>query len=212
MCGFPEGMIVSIEFVTGQEDGDMPVVVLRALSATGRRLVDAGRTLVREFGFAGVAVDAVIREAGLSKSTFYNHFEGKDDLFARIVAEEAEWWGENLRSELSRLDGDDPYEHMLMVFDLVDHRQDGSNCGNLLFAAMNSFTHPNEPVKRIASVGIDRLRGEFRALVGEAFDDDVDERFEVYWLLIAASASRARVSADRSRRLARRLMEGWPTA
>jgi TetR/AcrR family transcriptional repressor of mexJK operon len=36
-------------------------------------------------GFAGASMDAIAREAGVSKATLYSHFQGKDDLFGAIV-------------------------------------------------------------------------------------------------------------------------------
>src|SRR4051812_50138339 len=48
---------------------------------TGReRLVAAAVDLFYRNGFGAVGVDRVIAAAGVTKTTFYKHFEGKDDL------------------------------------------------------------------------------------------------------------------------------------
>lgn len=44
----------------------------------------AGRVFLRD-GFAGASMDAIAREAKVSKATLYSHFQGKDDLFGAIV-------------------------------------------------------------------------------------------------------------------------------
>lgn len=46
----------------------------------------AGRVFLRD-GFAGASMDAIAREAKVSKATLYSHFRGKDDLFGAIIRE-----------------------------------------------------------------------------------------------------------------------------
>src|SRR4051812_18809248 len=53
---------------------------------TGReRLVAAAVELFYRHGFGAVGVDRVIEAAGVTKTTFYKHFEGKDDLMVAAV-------------------------------------------------------------------------------------------------------------------------------
>src|SRR5947208_1370563 len=48
--------------------------------ATGReRMVAAAIELFYRHGFGAVGIDQVIAEAGVTKTTFYKHFEGKGD-------------------------------------------------------------------------------------------------------------------------------------
>jgi TetR/AcrR family transcriptional repressor of mexJK operon len=50
-------------------------------------VLKAASTLFLTQGYAAVSMEAVAREAGVSKATLYAHFTGKDALFAAIVAE-----------------------------------------------------------------------------------------------------------------------------
>jgi hypothetical protein len=53
---------------------------------TGReRLVAAAVELFYRSGFAAVGVDQIIAAAGVTKTTFYKHFESKDDLMVAAV-------------------------------------------------------------------------------------------------------------------------------
>src|SRR3712207_5867039 len=52
-----------------------------------RAILDAAAELFLAHGFAAVSMDAVARQAGVSKATLYAHFPGKDALFAAMVAE-----------------------------------------------------------------------------------------------------------------------------
>lgn len=52
-----------------------------------RRLLDAASELILEEGMPRLRVEEVARRAGLSVGTFYIYFEGKEDLFAKLVLE-----------------------------------------------------------------------------------------------------------------------------
>ncbi len=52
-----------------------------------RRLLDAANELISEEGVPGLRVEDVARRAGLSVGTFYIYFQGKEDLFAKLVIE-----------------------------------------------------------------------------------------------------------------------------
>ncbi len=170
------------------------------------RLIAAGRAMVMEYGFGGVSVEGVITEAGVSKSTFYNHFESKDALLERVVRAEVDWWGRELRAELTKRGGDDVVERLLAVFELVGERQAEGNAGCVLLSACNAYAHPREPVLESALAGVDRVRTDLRAMVEEAVGGKSESVFEAYWALIVAATSRARVDVETSRRTAERLL------
>src|SRR5260370_7766636 len=52
-------------------------------------LAAAERTFLAS-GFGAVTMDAIAREAGVSKATVYAHFTGKEELFGAIVARVSE--------------------------------------------------------------------------------------------------------------------------
>lgn len=45
------------------------------------RLLDAGRSVFAEVGYAAATVDDIIERAGTSRATFYRYFKSKEDLF-----------------------------------------------------------------------------------------------------------------------------------
>lgn len=49
------------------------------------QILDAAAHLFLQYGYGAVSMDAVAREAGVSKATLYAHFDGKDALFATLV-------------------------------------------------------------------------------------------------------------------------------
>lgn len=57
----------------------------RSADETRRRILDAAYELFYREGFARIGVDAIAREAGVTKRTLYYHFESKDALFAAVL-------------------------------------------------------------------------------------------------------------------------------
>jgi AcrR family transcriptional regulator len=81
----------------------MQVTATTALAASGSRaakpqqVLDAARTLFLRDGFSATSMDAVAKEAGVSKATVYAHYKSKEELFAGIIhAECTRSWPETL--------------------------------------------------------------------------------------------------------------------
>ncbi|MGI8330577.1 TetR/AcrR family transcriptional regulator [Actinomadura scrupuli] len=62
------------------------------MTGTERRqqLLDVGRTLFAERGFDGTSVEEIAAKAGVSKPVVYEHFGGKEGLYAVVVDREME--------------------------------------------------------------------------------------------------------------------------
>lgn len=52
------------------------------------QLLDVGRTLFAERGFEGTSVEEIAHKAGVSKPVVYEHFGGKEGLYAVVVDRE----------------------------------------------------------------------------------------------------------------------------
>jgi TetR/AcrR family transcriptional regulator, transcriptional repressor of aconitase len=48
-------------------------------------ILDAGAAEISEHGLGGASINRVIAAAGMSKSSFYHYFEGKDDLYGAVT-------------------------------------------------------------------------------------------------------------------------------
>ena len=58
-------------------------------AGTKKKLLTSAEKLFREHDFTTVSVDNIVEEAGVSKGTFYVHFESKDALIASLIIEYA---------------------------------------------------------------------------------------------------------------------------
>ena len=137
---------------------------------TGReRLVAAAIELFYRHGFGAVGVDQVIASAGVTKTTFYKHFEGKDDLMVAAVVRRDEWesaaWGRAVR----KLAGDDPVKQLLAMWDVMDlWFNDPEFHGCIFMNAAAEFPNPHDPVHQAAAAYKRRVRDHFRDLAKSA--------------------------------------------
>lgn len=63
-------------------------------NATRESLLSAARDLFGTQGYFDTSLDAIVHHAGVTKGAFYHHFEGKEELFLKVV--------ETVKRELSR--------------------------------------------------------------------------------------------------------------
>lgn len=61
-----------------------------APGGTRDAILEAARRRFLRFGAPKTTMDEVAREAGCSRTTLYSHFRNKDDLYARLLEQDAE--------------------------------------------------------------------------------------------------------------------------
>ncbi len=75
----------------------------RRMSATERRaqLIEVGRAVFAEHGYEGTAVEQIAKRAKVSKPVIYEHFGGKEGLYAVIVDREMDYVVRRLEEAIS---------------------------------------------------------------------------------------------------------------
>jgi AcrR family transcriptional regulator len=97
---------------------------------TGRerreQLISVGRTLFAEKGFEAVSVEEIAATAGVSKPVVYEHFGGKEGLYAVVVDREM---NQLLTTISGALQGTQPRQLLeqagMALFDYIDAQPDG---------------------------------------------------------------------------------------
>ncbi len=146
---------------------------LPPVSRTGRdRLVAAAVELFYRHGYGAVGIDRVITTAGVTKTTFYKHFEGKDDLMVAAVIQRDEWetalWGRAIR----KLAGDNPRQQFVARLDVMDvWFNDPDYRGCMFMNTAAEFPNPHDPVHRAASAILHRRRDDCRDMARAAGAD-----------------------------------------
>jgi AcrR family transcriptional regulator len=138
------------------------------------RLLAAAAELFYEQGIAATGVDAVLARAGVSPSTLYAHFPGKDALVAAYLEERHQVWVETWDEVLAELT--DPVERLLSVFDAVAlyRAREGSRRGCAFLAAATELP-VGHPGQRWLEADSRLLADRLRELAVAAGIEDADE-------------------------------------
>ena len=146
------------------------------------QLLDVGRRLFAEKGFEAVSVEEIAAKAGVSKPVVYEHFGGKEGLYAVLVDREMTYLLGSITDALTEPDLKD--EHVnprqlleragMALFDYIDRYPDG-------FRILVRDT----PVMRDPEHGEAVIRGTFAGLlvdVAARVDDLLAIQFKVHKL------------------------------
>jgi AcrR family transcriptional regulator len=141
---------------------------------TGReRLLTVAVELFYRNGFAAVGIDQVIETAGVTKTTFYKHFESKDDLMVAAVLRRDEWESQAWARAIRKFAGsDDPVKLLLAMFDVMDlWFNDPDFRGCMFLNTAIEFPNPHDPVHQAAAAYKRRVRDNCRDLAKAAGAD-----------------------------------------
>lgn len=84
------------------------------------RLIDTAEDIFYRDGFHSVGLDRILGEVGVTKTTFYNHFQSKEDLILAVLQARDQWWRKIFAERLRTVAGDDPAAQLHAVFDVLD--------------------------------------------------------------------------------------------
>lgn len=153
---------------------------------TGRaRLVHAAIELFYSHGFQAVGIDQIIASAGVTKTTFYKHFESKDELLVAAIRQRDQWEMDAWSTAVRKMAGDDPRAQLLAFFDVLDvwfNSPDFRGCQFINAAA--EFPNPHDPVHAIAAEHKRKSRDLFRDLAISAGLTDPERFADQYTALV----------------------------
>jgi AcrR family transcriptional regulator len=133
---------------------------------TGReRLVAVAVELFYRRGFNAVGVDQVIAAAGVTKTTFYKHFESKEDLMVAAVRRRDEWETQAWGRAINRIAGNDPLKQPLALLEVLDEWFNAPDYNGCIFtSAAYEFPNPHDPVHQAAAGHKVKMRDQWRDL------------------------------------------------
>lgn len=168
---------------------------------TGRsRLVAVAVELFYRHGYGAVGIDRVIAAAKVTKTTFYKHFEGKDDLMVAAVVQRDEWESAAWGKAIQKIAGNDPRRQFLAklyVMDIWFNDPDYRGCMFMNTAA--EFPNPHDPVHRAASNILHRRRNDCRDIACAAgADPTAAETFADCYMALIEGALMLRQTTGRN--------------
>jgi AcrR family transcriptional regulator len=172
------------------------------LMSTREMLIATATDLFYQHGFHAVGLDQIITRVGVTKTTFYNHFESKDDLIIAVLHERDERERAEWMSIIQNKGGGDPKLEILALFDLLEEWLASPEFRGCMFMkASTEYPSPRDPVHQAAMVHGESLLREVRARAhkGGAADPDALAG-QLMLLLTGAIVSRtARPEPDRGK-------------
>lgn len=153
---------------------------------TGRaRLISAGLELFYRYGFQAVGIDQVIDLAGVTKTTFYNHFESRDDFFIACVKQRDEWESQAWMNAVETIAPDDPREQLVAFFHVMDRWfNDPAYRGCIFVNVAAEFTDPRHPVHQAAVAHKKKTRNAVRDLAARAGATDPEVFADQFTILM----------------------------
>lgn len=136
------------------------------------RLVAVAVELFYRHGFGAIGIDQVLATAGVTKTTFYKHFESKDDLMVAAVQLRDQWESQAWARAIRKLAGDDPVAQLLAMLDVMDVWFNDPEFGGCMFInAAAEFPNPHDPVHQAAAAYKHKVRDHWRDLAKAAGAD-----------------------------------------
>jgi AcrR family transcriptional regulator len=151
---------------TMQTKSIVEIFGLPGIPRNGReRLLTVAVELFYRRGFAAVGIDQVLEAAGVTKTTFYKHFESRDDLMVAAVRRRDEWESQAWDRAVRKIAGDDPAGRLRAMFDVMDlWFNDPDFHGCMFLNTTIEFPNPNDPVHQAAADYKRRSRDHWRNL------------------------------------------------
>lgn len=126
--------------------------VMEVPSVGRDRLVVTAVEVCYRNGFNAVGIDQILTQAGVTKSTFYKHFESKDDLLLAAIRLRDDWETRAWTRAVENLVGDDPRAQLLAMFDVLDRWFNDPDFGGCIFInAASEYPNPHDPIHQAAA-------------------------------------------------------------
>jgi AcrR family transcriptional regulator len=164
---------------------------------TRERILHRAIDLFYTYGFHEVGLDRVIEDVGVTKTTFYNHFESRDHLILEALALRESWEAAAVEKGMRARAGYDPRALLLAHFDVMDewfNHPDYRGCMFVLACA--EFPVPTHPVHRRAAKTIQDSEEQTRGLARAAGVRDPAAFARTYAMLMEGALVRRLVGGD----------------
>jgi AcrR family transcriptional regulator len=169
------------------------------LTATKTRdkLLDRATDLFYTFGIHAVGLDRILKDVGVTKTTFYNHFESKDALICEVLRRRHGWETEKFMAAVDEASGGQPRQRLLAMFDVLHKWFTEPNFRGCQFInAAAEFPSPRDPVHLEAANHAIATRSMLRKTSQEAGAPDPEDLSSKIMLLFEGAITLRQVTGD----------------
>ena len=182
--------------------------------ATHERLIQAGLDLFHRHGIHPVGLDRILQQAGVTKTTFYNYFESKEDFACAVI----DRFGEEVHARIQlRVDeagagessAQDIKEHLLKIFDAWDRLFDHEAFrGCMLVSAGVASGDLHDPAREAAIKNKQALQKTYEELASRAGISNPQQFATRFGLLVDGALVARHLHGDRNEVEEARAMAG----
>jgi len=180
---------------------------------TREKLIRCAYELFYQQGFHAVGLDQIIRCAGVTKTTFYNHFDSKETLIVEVMKWRNGIWPKHLQETLVRRAGARPRAQLMALFEVLDEvwGTDGYH-GCLFIRAAAEFPLQHDPIHVVVHGFMHQLKSAIRELAAFAGARNPAALAEELVVLMAGSYAQSQMddpaaAAQIGKRMARRMLK-----
>jgi AcrR family transcriptional regulator len=161
------------------------------------QIISVAQKLFYQNGFHATGIDRIIKEAGVSKKTLYNHFRSKDELVLAALRKRDELFRNSFMRKTECL-GSTPKERLLSVFDAIgEWFQEKDFAGCMFINASAEYSEANSPSHIVCAEHKRLVREYIRELAVQAEVDNPEELSQQLNLLIEGAIVDAHVSGNK---------------
>jgi len=142
------------------------------------RLLDAAEALIYAGGIHATGVDAIVKQSGTARKSFYTHFESKDALVAAALERRDERWMNWFIAGTQRRGGTSARKRLLGMFDVLREWFASENFHGCAFLnAAGEIASAEDPIRVVAREHKERLLAFVRTQCEQFFEqENVDAR------------------------------------
>ena len=169
-------------------------------------IVSVALKLFYRNGFNATGVERIIKEAGVSKKTLYNHFRSKDELVLATLRKRDELFRNNIMRETERR-ASAPRDRLLAIFD-AHHQwfQEKEFSGCMFINASAEFSSHDDPCHMISAEHKRLVRDYICEQAEQAGVKDPDTLAKQLNLLLEGAIVDAHVSGNKDSALMAKAM------
>jgi len=177
-------------------------------ASTRDRIIHTAHDMFYAIGFHAVGLGAIINKVGITKTTFYNHFESKDQLVAEVLNWHDRWWQDTFRKTLRDRGGSSARGQLLAVPDVLEQFCACADFNGCFFVNVAvQFPVPHDPAHQAAVTHKKAMEAMLRELAGYAAADDPDALAKEISLVLEGAYVTLQVTGDpRTAELARSMI------
>ncbi len=160
-------------------------------------MIDAAYERFGREGFHTVGLDRILADAGVSKQTFYNHFESKDDLVLAVLDMRHDAETRTIAELFTKLGGDEPRDRLHAIFDVLEAWYNLPEFRGCIFlTAAAEFPVPHDPAHRAAAAHVRSFVDHLQELSLLAGADDPRSLAEQLAVLVEGIIAYRHVTGD----------------